>query len=313
MKKIETKKILQALVGSESNYSQQSIYPDSAGMDSPDLFMKGKYFSTEDINSQIYLRNYENSYRLGPISGTSEFMAHPENMVALFERRYREEIDGAIMLPKPRILQAKLKYALQTRVSSRNFNGKELSLQELSDFLFYAAGTVKEEMMPLSKSGDAVTRYRRPFPSGGGMYATELYLVIYHVKGITPAVYIYQSISHSLIKYAPVVALHHFVVTERYDRASAAYVPIENFDPAVFICCVNNFNQQRLKYGELSLALAYVDCGCLLQNCSLLAAVLGLEFCIWAGYKKAEAENYLNIDGLDTHVIMTGLLGAGHG
>ncbi len=66
-----------------------------------------------------------------------------------------------------------------------------------------------------------------------------------------------------------------------------------------------------MKYGELSLALAYTDCGCLLQNCGLMADALNLTFCIWAGFKKAEAEKALSIDGVDNHIIMTALLGEG--
>jgi len=59
----------------------------------------------------------------------------------------------------------------------------------------------------------------------------------------------------------------------------------------------------------LSLLLAFVDCGCLLQNISLICTALELNYTIWAGYKKAEAEKALKIDGLDKHIIMTSLLG----
>ena len=76
----------------------------------------------------------------------------------------------------------------------------------------------------------------------------------------------------------------------------------------MFVIVVNNFKKQRLKYGELSLLLAITDSGCLMQNFSLLASALNLHFCIWAGFKKHQTEAFLNIDGLDEHVIMTALI-----
>ena len=236
-------------------------------------------------------------------------MANYANILPLYENSYKENFKNAIFLKKARKLKVKLHSVLSERRSSRFFNGISISEQDFSDFLFYSAGVNKREKIKLGN--DYLTKNNFTYPSGGGMYSIKIFLIIYHVKGIKPGVYIYQPVSHSLLFYSGIVSLDNFIITKRYDNNTGTYQKIENQDPSFLICCMNNFSQQRIKYGELSLALAYTDCGCLLQNFGLMAAALDLNFCIWAGFKKNEAEKALNIDGLDNHIIMTALVGDG--
>lgn len=306
MEKIDLLKVLQ---GSDNTYNTQSIYCNNAGVESTDLYTKGKFFSSNQLISQLYLSNYENCYKMGPIIATAEFMENSTNIISLMENEYKENIKDAIKLPQARKIKVTLQDALLNRHSSRLFSGEALSKQDLSDFLYYSKGSVKENLVLFNNN--KVHRHQYTAPSGGGMYSIKLYLVIYNVKGIEAGIYIYQPDSHSLLPYMPVVPLDSFLITKRYDHKSGDYIPIENFSPSVFICCVNNFSQERHKYGELSLAAAYTDCGCIMQNCGLMASALNLNFCVWAGFKKREGEKKLKIDGLNNHLIMTGLLGIG--
>jgi SagB-type dehydrogenase family enzyme len=141
------------------------------------------------------------------------------------------------------------------------------------------------------------------------MYSTQLLLVAYNIEKLQRAIYAYQPVSHSLCPYSEILPLDTFIVTRRYNQKEGVYDQIDNLNPSVLIICVNNFSRQCLKYGELSLLLALVDCGCMLQNISLLASSLSLHHCIWTGFKKSQTENTLNIDGIYRHVIMTSLLG----
>lgn len=306
MKKVD---LLKIIGGTENLYSTQSIYCNNVGVESTDLYTKGKFFSSNQLISQLYLSNYENCFKMGPIVSTAEFMDNGANVLALMDSEYKEILKDAIFLPKPRKIKTTLQDALINRRSSRTYSCKPISLQDFSDFLYYSRGAVKNETVNLG--GKKVSKQKYTAPSGGGMYATKFFLVVYNVKEINPGIYIYQPASHSLLFYMPVVALDKFVITKRYDSKTGDYVPIENFSPSVFICCINDFAQQRHKYGELSLAVSYVDCGCLLQNCGLIASALELDFCVWAGFKKREGEKQLKIDGLNSHIIMTAMLGVG--
>lgn len=306
MKKIDLIKVL----GSSDNvYNTQNIYCNNVGVESTDLYTKGKFFSSNQLISQLYLSNYENCFKMGPIISTAEFMDNTPNIIALMENDYKENVKDAIKLPKPRKIKTTLQDAMENRHSSRVFANKPIAKQDLSDFLYYSRGAIAENQVLLNDI--KISRKKYSAPSGGGMYAIKLYLVIYNVTGIEPGIYIYQPNSHTLLFYLPPVALDSFLITKRYDNKSGDYIPIENFTPSVFVCCVNNFSQQRHKYGELSLASAYTDCGCIMQNCGLMAASLNLNFCVWAGFKKREGEKNLKIDGLNSHLIMTGLLGTG--
>lgn len=300
-------KIIQMILASDRCFQQETVYADCAGVHSPTMNIQGNLFNPDTAISQLYLNNFENSFKLGPIMGTGEYMAKPENMFSLFQSQYAENNADAVMLPKPRKLRVQLNEALYNRQSSRFFDGTFIPLQNLSDLLFYSAGCLSKEEENILQT--KTERYKRPYPSGGGMYATQLLLVAYNIEKLQPAIYSYQPVSHSLRHYSEILPLDTFIITKRYNQRKGIYEKIENQNPSALIICVNNFLRQRLKYGELSLLLALIDCGCMLQNISLLASSLSMHYCIWAGFKKTQLENALKIDGIYRHAIMTSLLG----
>lgn len=299
--------LLQAIYSSELFYDQQSIYVDNCSLASSKEYSQNQFFARKNYTSQTYLMNFENSYKMGAILGTGEYMANMSNIALLYENKYNEEIENIIKLPKPRKIKIDFETILLNRKSSHYFDGSSITQQELSDFLFYSAGSpivTKENI-----NGLVVNRYKRTYPSGGGIYSVKIFLCIYNVKGIESAIYVYQPVTHSLIKYMGIEDLDEFIVTKRYNNDSGKYEKIKNQIPSVFIINVNDFRKQRTKYGELSLLLALTDNGCLMQNFSLLASALNLHYCVWAGFKKSNIEKILKIDGINEHVIMTSLLG----
>lgn len=279
---------LQSILSSDFIFDHQGIYSDSVGVFMPQAAVQGRFFSNFCLLSQEYLNNFENTYQYGPIFGTSSFMQNSANILALYHKQYEEDVSNLIILPKPRNLHISLWDALKKRSSSRYFDGSKINMQELSDFLYYSSGSISETSGSIN--GRKVKISRRPYPSGGGMYSIKILLAVYGVDKLKPAIYAYQPISHTLSFYQDICSLDSFVITKRYNAVTGNYDPIENFSPAILCLFVNNFSRARLKYGELSLLTALVDCGCLVQNCGLLAASLNLHFCVWAGFKKAEAE-----------------------
>lgn len=297
--------------GEYNTYGTQGVYSDVCSIYSPKGIKTGEFFSSEYFISQEYLSNFENSYNFGAINATGSFMASYANMLSLFGVEYNEEIDNTktVKLPTPRHIKMSIEKAIRNRHSSRSFNEQSVSLQELSDILFYSYGSLgkTQEMM----YGNLLTRHKRPIPSGGGMYSLNLYIVSYNVDKIPSHIYQYQPISHTLFKYAPIKDLDNFIVTSRYDANSGEYKKIEKLNPAVLIVVTNNFAKQRIKYSELSLLLALTDSGALCQNVGLLSSSLDLNCCVWAGFKKRNIEKLLSLDGLDSHCLMTILIGNG--
>lgn len=307
MKKIDRENLLKLMLNSEFIFDQQSIYSDCSGVALPKLFTQGQLFTGEDSVSQQYLLNFENSYKMGPILGTGEYMANPANVSLLYENCYNEEVENVITLPSARHIKVNLEYVLKKRESSHYFDGSQISLQDLSDFLYYSAGSLIKRQENIA--GVSVNRYKRTYPSGGAMYSTKIFVCVYNVNALAKGIYIYQPVSHTLIFYSELADLDEFIVTKRYNNITGEYEKIENQSPSVFLINVNDFRKQRVKYGELSLLLALTDNGCLLQNFGLMASALNLNYCVWAGFKKTNIEQILKIDGLNEHVIMTSLLG----
>lgn len=295
--------------GEYNTYGTQGVYSDVCNIYSPKSIKMGEFFSSDYFISQEYLSNFENSFNFGAINATGSFMASYANMLSLLGTTYNEETDSSkiIKLPPARHIKTSLEKAIKKRHSSRSFSEQSISLQELSDILFYSYGSIGNTQETIY--GNLLTRYKRPIPSGGGMYSLNLFVVSYNVDKLATYIYQYQPISHTLLKYDAIRKIDDFIVTSRYDANNARYRKIEKLSPAVLFIITNNFAKQRIKYSELSLLLALTDSGSLCQNIGLLSSSLELNCCVWAGFKKNSIEKILSLDGLDSHCLMTVLIG----
>ncbi|MCI2426522.1 SagB/ThcOx family dehydrogenase [Candidatus Acetothermia bacterium] len=97
--------------------------------------------------------------------------------------------DGIIMLPSPRHTgEMSVEEAIFRRRSIRRFPDEPLTLPEVSQLLWAAGG----------KTIDGVTGPTRAFPSAGGLYPFEIYLVAGNVTGLADGIYRFRWRDHSL-------------------------------------------------------------------------------------------------------------------
>lgn len=97
--------------------------------------------------------------------------------------------DVIISLPSPRHTgEMSVEEAIFRRRSIRHFPDKPLTLEEVSQLLWAAGG----------KTIDGVTGATRAFPSAGGLYPFEIYLVAGNVTGLADGVYRFRWWDHSL-------------------------------------------------------------------------------------------------------------------
>ncbi len=201
-----------------------------------------------------------------------------------------------IILPRE-TLSFDLSKALTTRESKRDFSRLPLSLTEVSTLLRYAVGVWK-------KPGDIEPATRRTYPSGGGLYPVEVYLLVRRGTEELPAgLYHYNFNDHSL----SVLVTGLFEQVEKpgffnYSFADAA--PLALFMTSVF-------ERQYQKYGERSYRFALLEAGHISQNVYLVAAALGLHCCAIGGVRggDTEVEKILDIDGHYESLIHSMLLG----
>jgi SagB-type dehydrogenase family enzyme len=95
-----------------------------------------------------------------------------------------------IRLPSPRHRgEVSLEEAIFRRRSIRRFKDEPLTLKEVSQLLWSAGG----------KTIDGITGATRAYPSAGGIYPLEIYLVAGDVKGLTKGIYRYRWQDHTII------------------------------------------------------------------------------------------------------------------
>ena len=98
-------------------------------------------------------------------------------------------LPAVVSLPPPSHQgRVSVEEAIYGRRSVREFKKDALTLPEISQLLWAAGG----------KSLDGVTGATRSYPSAGGIYPIEIYLIVGAVKDLPPGIYRYRWKSHSL-------------------------------------------------------------------------------------------------------------------
>ncbi|MFH1665694.1 MAG: SagB/ThcOx family dehydrogenase [Candidatus Omnitrophota bacterium] len=103
-------------------------------------------------------------------------------------------VDGAmaaeeIKLPAPRTVgEMSLEEAIYGRKSVRDFLAAPLTMEEVGQLLWAAGG----------ETVDGVTGATRAYPSAGGIYPLDIYLVAGKVTGLEPGIYRYDWKKHAI-------------------------------------------------------------------------------------------------------------------
>lgn len=95
------------------------------------------------------------------------------------------QIDGVVSVEK----------ALNNRRSRRQFQDKEVSIEDLSQILWAAYGIT----LPVADNPDFRGGFRTA-PSAGALYPLEIYIAVGKVQGLEPGVYKYFPDGHKIIK-----------------------------------------------------------------------------------------------------------------
>ncbi|WAA12658.1 SagB family peptide dehydrogenase [Fervidibacillus halotolerans] len=244
-------------------------------------------------NAFDYLLNV-NSIRLSDIRSLGFFN---ESGIAnkMNDIRGKEELidhKHVFHLPKPKKLKANLVEILENRQSIRNYAEQRMEQKELSTLLKYAIG-IKD-----SKKGreNSIHRY---YSSGGALYPISVFVYIHNVEYMKNGVYLYQPYSHSLLLKTTHFTGKEFLADNVLDTQNCNIILLFHYE----------INRNYLKYGELSLLLALIEAGIMAQNIHLLANALHYSSCDAAGFNKRYAEEQLQLDGINSHIIHSLIIG----
>lgn len=225
-----------------------------------------------------------------------EFSVSPFELY-LVSRAYKQYRTAArvSLLPEARSRNA-LSRAMRERRSARELSSP-LSLEDLSTLLVEAF----EPTSIFQNQEFGVDQPLRPWPSGGGLYPLDVYVIARNVDGLEPGVY------------------HHNVLTSELERL-ATRPPEEILRDGFFyqdfivsssavVLLTAVFERTIAKYGERGYRLVLLDAGHAAQNVLLDAERLGLPAVAVGGFYDDSLAADVGLDGLDEAVVHTVILG----
>ena len=211
-----------------------------------------------------------------------------EQLIAKSLSRAREK--NITELPAPDLKgTVSVEEAIFKRRSIREFKDDPLTLKEVSQLLWAAGG----------KTIDGITGATRSYPSAGGIYPLEIYLVAGDVKGLAAGIYYYRWRDHSikLVKKGDV----------RRELTSAALGQGMVKDAPVSIVWTAIVSRTTRRYGKRG-EVRYVpmDMGGAGQNVHLQAEALGLGTVIIGAFRDEKVQEILGVQETPLYIMPVG-------
>ncbi len=145
----------------------------------------------------------------------------------------------------------------------------------------------------------------RPYPSGGALYPTEIYLAIVNVADLTPCLAYYDARCHALDVVAPLASLRPLAAAlgdESEMTASVACVAMVSIVP----------ERSVVKYGRRGYRFSLLEAGMVPLMLDLAATAQGLGTLHWGGFFDDELNALLSIDGASESVTSCLFIGRTH-
>lgn len=190
-----------------------------------------------------------------------------------------EAAEKIVKLPSPKYKSdTSAEEAIFKRRSIRRYKDEALGLQEVSQLLWAAGG----------KTIDGVTGATRAYPSAGGIYPLEIYLVVGNVKGVSPGAYHYSWHDHTL-SLRKEGDLRQELTAASLNQRMVLEAPVSLVFAAVY-------SRTTLRYGKRG-ELRYVpmDVGGAGQNVHLQAESLGLGTVIIGAFSDRAVKKVLEL------------------
>lgn len=187
-----------------------------------------------------------------------------------------------IEIERPKVPPDGLEKLLANRSSYRNFSRKPVSLEQLSEILYFSAGLVRRPQQNPESS-------RRPYPSAGAKYPLETYpLVLVGSDSLRRGLYHYNVIEHSLeILLQPIKNsdLQDIWMSQKWFRKASVILIIT----AVFARITS-------KYGQRGIGYSLIEAGHLGQNIYLVSQKIGIGSSAIGEFKEEAIVKLLDIN-----------------
>lgn len=260
-------------------------------------------YGNYDVNCLYEIFNENAKYFRATVAGQgvriNDFLSNPQTIRLHLAGVKNYQSFPLLPLPAAQPLPARdLGQTMHSRRSLPQF-GAGISQQELADLLGNALAC-NATMVP-EYAKDALL-HRKPYPSGGGLYPVEFYVVPLKVEGIAPCVCHFDTIRRELRVIRPHIGL------DEVNRVLS--VPFDaDHSPAVMIFMSGVLQRSTNKYGNKGYKLVMIEAGAAGQTLQLVSTGLQLNGLLWSSFFDDEAERLLQIDGVTESVIVAFLAG----
>lgn len=202
-----------------------------------------------------------------PIGGAYRFKDKTAAPPALKPRMEGE----TVALPLPEAADtgeaSPLRAVMESRRSVREPGPEPLTLEQLSAFLHRTARTIAV------REAEPQDLLQRPHPGGGAIYELECYVSVHRCAGLDPAIFHYQSETHSLVRIPGTEQAARAMV----DRASQAMAGAPR--PDAVLAITSRLPRLAWKYSKIAYRVTLLNAGVLLQSMYLTATDMGLAGC----------------------------------
>ena len=193
-----------------------------------------------------------------------------------------------IKLPQPN-MSVDISQAVIGRRSVREWGSGSISLQEISNILFFSCG-ITEHALDENKS-------KRAQASAGGRYPIEVYFLIFKEGELKRAVYHYNVKEHALDVLYDLDSIDKNLIETMYSKRW-------DEEASLGIIITGVVSRTVSKYGERGYRYMYLEAGAVAQTMSTVADSQGIGCVIMGGTNDTDIEKVLDIDGdEETHII----------
>lgn len=295
-----------------------TIYGDHVGIKVPEASYRGSLWSDGvELQSINYLLNEKkSSFDMSmPIGVFGYASLGPRGGMCYRGLKEEDTIKrkGYIELPQPQTINTSIGAVIRSRRSLRDFSGDDLSLQEVSNILYYGDGVSgifqhnpRGDELPASNTLGAVYNSTvRTAPSGGGTFPVDLYLVLLRCSKVPAGVYKYLPEHHVLEK----VRVFEESDADTFKSKNILGTNIDMNKVAACLFYVYKVFDNSRKYGDRGLMFAVIEAGEIAENIHLISTAMNLASTDIGGFDKVLMEQELGVDGLTKHIIHLTLIG----
>jgi SagB-type dehydrogenase family enzyme len=200
--------------------------------------------------------------RLSPgrrIGATWRFDGHLESPAAIKPAMS----SAAIPLEVPQ-LGSGFQDVLEKRRSVRTPGQRPIPVGSLAAFLYRSVG-IREQM------GDG---FRRPYPSGGGIYELEYYIAVHACDGLEPGFYHYRAAKHALYRLNVESSILERLIEQAVNSWGGQYPA-----PNLLITLAARLPRIAWKYEGMAYRTILINAGCAIQTMYLVATAMNLAPC----------------------------------